>query len=64
MNDVDTFQEYLDREKRLQAWDKMAREIFFEKWRQDIRKTLTTNKGISCSGIKRPAPPFIHWTGV
>lgn len=64
MNDVDTFQEYLDREKHLQEWDKIAEEILFEKWRQDISKTLTTNIGISCSGIKRSVPPFIHWTGV
>lgn len=61
---LDTFQERLDREKRLHDMDKRAKEILFEEWRQDIRKTLTTNIGISRSGIKRPVPPFIHWTGV
>lgn len=61
---LDTYQERLDRETRLHEMDKMAEEILFEKWRQDIRDKITTNSGINSSIIKHAPYPYLHFTGV
>ena len=63
-NELDTYQERLDRETRLHEMDKRAEEILFEKWRQDIRDKITTNNGINSALINHPPYHFLNITGV